>query len=799
MRELLLFGKPLMGSPAFISASAGINWALRILGKTVDAAPLTSPYLADTGLGERGSLVVVETDGSFDADGTKINFTAQTTPVWGDQYIRDAAGQPRVRGLMGAGRIIIDDVTKQLIGGLWNDAIADVVGAHGVRTVSSAIRVQNITGTITLGISIANGDQIDWLVIARAIGSYIWVSINDGNWQLVWWFDVDATATLYSGFTNLDATGSVNLLGAIVVPESFVPVPVVSDDYSLIPTIVDSSSNGLEGTPERVGLDGSNAAFQPPNSRIDLYSTEFNDFFDGQLGSIVVRAKVSSADVWTNGASKDICRIAAGANDQVTLQIPNVANRMRLIYEADGTTHQFDNTSFSPAGIFTTGCTWNKVGDVLRGFTEGTQFGSDTSITGTWTNPLSPTLVHIGAASNVSTNNMDGTIYDFIFAKSEISIANMASLDTKLLAETLTSPDLDGYFGAGNWLWYQINQQNAIDGLGDLEASVNGATFVRDGRTFSSEANKRYNGAAVGGRLLVDGDMEAVGVGDWTAVNSATLTKETADPHGGTQVLRVARNGVNDPVARQAILTTGKIIHIAGWARSDGNAKPKIHDGFTNFFVGTTSTSWQEIDVVGRAGSTLLSCQAQTSTGVEYAELDDMIIVEYAIADLLDLTNTGQSNHYMATNATIIDNTQGGVGVAWDSGKLNGLLIYYDRLGDEVVAEKWLSGVFDSEIMRVAKTYSAAADIRVSFTDIDADGTYDMAVWYDKEFVATVAVSDAAIIGNTYAGLFGFLEEGFAEKELAMLGNEGTKYAPYFVGVFPTGFGFSKGFSLGFK
>lgn len=761
-----------------------INWLLRVLGKTVDAAPLTTPYVGDTATGERGSLTVVETDGSFDADGTKIDFTAQSTPAWSGQYMRDADGQTRVRGLMGVGRIIINDRNKRFIAGLWNDAIADSAGAQAVHsTTSSFLNVMNEnTLVIATGISLTNGDQIDWLVIARATGSYVLASINDGNWQLLWWFDTDSTATLYAGFSNFDADGSVNLIGSVVAPENLVPSPVVSDNYSLIPDIVDSGSNGLDGTPVRVGLDGSAGHSDSINSYIQLPAAAMDSAgFDEAEFTVISRQKYHNADSWSGDGNR-LFKIGVDSNNRA-LVWSNAANQLEWFYAAGGTAVGVGKTGVSTLDYFTTIMSVSKIANEMKAFYNGVQQGTTQTGLGTWAGTINDANAVILAATNTPTNVAPIQTSDFIYSLNGaiISDANAAAVTTKLDAGTLTNADLNGYFGTGNWAWYKIDEQYITDGAAHLEADGHGSGKTRDGRTWSSEGNKRYNGAVGGAQLLADNDMEAVGVAAWY-VGIDTLTKETGTPHGGAQVLRVAHAASVNPFGQQAVLTIGKYYSISFWARSDGVAIPQLALG-GKIETGTTSTSWQLLVITGVATSTDVRLRSITSTGTEYTEWDDGTLVEHEIADLLDLTNTNQTNHYAATNATIIDNTPGGVGVAWDSAKANGIPVYYDRVSDEVVAEKWIAGVFDSEIMRVAKTYNAAATLKVSFTDIDADGTYNLTVWYDDAFVATVTVSDVEIVGNTYAGEFGFLEGGFAEKEIVMKSNEGTLYTPHFAGV----------------
>jgi hypothetical protein len=130
-------------------------------------------------------------------------------------------------------------------------------------------------------------------------------------------------------------------------------------------------------------------------------------------------------------------------------------------------------------------------------------------------------------------------------------------------------------------------------------------------------------------QLLVDGDMEAATTASYAAINGATLTKESGAIDDGLQVLRVARNGVNNPLARQTILTTDVNYRVTGCARSDGNAVPYLYvGGGSADWVGTNSTDWQCFDMIDPADAQFLYLQAVTSTGTEYVEWDDVFITQ---------------------------------------------------------------------------------------------------------------------------------------------------------------------------
>lgn len=131
-------------------------------------------------------------------------------------------------------------------------------------------------------------------------------------------------------------------------------------------------------------------------------------------------------------------------------------------------------------------------------------------------------------------------------------------------------------------------------------------------------------------QLATDGNAETSGTSAWTAINSATLSKQSATRLGGTgtQVLRVARNGVSTPLARQTILTVGQVYRVNGYVRSDGSATPKVYTNgtTTTLFTGTTSTAWQPFDAVFMAAATDISFGSNTNTGTKYVEFDDVTV-----------------------------------------------------------------------------------------------------------------------------------------------------------------------------
>jgi hypothetical protein len=131
-----------------------------------------------------------------------------------------------------------------------------------------------------------------------------------------------------------------------------------------------------------------------------------------------------------------------------------------------------------------------------------------------------------------------------------------------------------------------------------------------------------------GANLLTDGDCEAVGVAAWTAINSADLTKETGSPHSGSQVLRVAYDGVGVPCAQQVGTTVGDTFLYRGWARGDGTFRPELRKQNTLYWQGTPSTDWQYFSVIDTSAvNNVRYCSSATAAG--YAEFDDLSVWAY--------------------------------------------------------------------------------------------------------------------------------------------------------------------------
>lgn len=140
------------------------------------------------------------------------------------------------------------------------------------------------------------------------------------------------------------------------------------------------------------------------------------------------------------------------------------------------------------------------------------------------------------------------------------------------------------------------------------------------------------------GEMLQDANMEASGTGSWLASGTATLTKQTSSPQGGTQLLRNTQ-GASASDATQTILATGKTYRVTGYSRSDGSAVPRLRNTtYGNYWTGTTSTSWQAIDITFVASGPDLRFSTLGSSG-QYTEWDTFSVTE--VSPLVGIPTNG--------------------------------------------------------------------------------------------------------------------------------------------------------------
>jgi hypothetical protein len=229
------FNPPASGSP--------ITYLLRVEFSTDDAAPLTNPYV-----GEVGSVVPVEVDGTLAASGGVLTNTAQATPAEGDLGFYRSSGFARV-----AGRVLLVQFTPSTLNIYpiinWNTSAS----ASSVPTEMN-VRVENPlgindTGYISLAYALANATAYQFALVLRGTGAFLFVKGGVFTaWTLAWVRTTGSTATLFPSVGYYNGVGTSDFVRVYDLPSPF------NSDYG-IATFTDTtltSGDTFTGTADAI-------------------------------------------------------------------------------------------------------------------------------------------------------------------------------------------------------------------------------------------------------------------------------------------------------------------------------------------------------------------------------------------------------------------------------------------------------------------------------------------------------------------------------------------------------------------
>jgi hypothetical protein len=168
--------------------------------------------------------------------------------------------------------------------------------------------------------------------------------------------------------------------------------------------------------------------FDGTNDYTNIYSTAFRDAFDGAEGTLLIWAKVSSVDVWTDAASRFPAFLRVDASNQLWFNKPVGADRMTWYFESGGTFLSVTKTSINPVGWMCLAMTWSESADEMKAYYNGVQTGSTQTGLGTWAGALSTTRTLVGANTIVPTGAWDGYLAHVAVFGSALSDAAIADL-----------------------------------------------------------------------------------------------------------------------------------------------------------------------------------------------------------------------------------------------------------------------------------------------------------------------------------------------------------------------------------
>ncbi len=178
-----------------------------------------------------------------------------------------------------------------------------------------------------------------------------------------------------------------------------------------------------------------------------------------------------------------------------------------------------------------------------------------------------------------------------------------------------------------DWRWV-----GKISGVGEAVAAelmALGVTRYYDAS--QTNLNVPYEDAAyvpgAAGNLVVDGDMELVGIANWPGTNSVPTKDATAPAPFGTQCLRGTATGAGISFSSQACLNTSQRFRITAQAAGDGvGGYPLLYTGGVGV-NGPGGTAWVPIALENHLPTTT-SIRLRTNSGTApaglYSRWDDV-------------------------------------------------------------------------------------------------------------------------------------------------------------------------------
>lgn len=277
--------------------------------------------------------------------------------------------------------------------------------------------------------------------------------------------------------------------------------------------------------------------------------------------------------------------------------------------------------------------------------------------------------------------------------------------------------------------------------------------------------NTATNAPALGAELLTNPGLEApyaAGLANgWSKISTPTVAEETVIIHGGTSSQKYTGGGAGQGIYQQVAATVGLWYTITNWTYHPTGDAGTMY-AFCNFASGnssnelsktiTANNTWTEFVGSGLATSTGVRCYTSQGTATAVVGyLDDCSARQITFADTIKVVG------YLSANASTSAALTLGASYLCPAGIIarcdsptapqNFILAWTDRSRVKVV--KCVAGTY-SFLLNPVTTYTSGRKLRV-----DCIGT-SVRVYYDGAEItgSPVTVSDAAIVGNQYFGVF---------------------------------------------
>jgi hypothetical protein len=171
-------------------------------------------------------------------------------------------------------------------------------------------------------------------------------------------------------------------------------------------------------------------SFDGTNDVINVYSSSLNSAFNNAQGTLFFWAQASASGVWTDGATRYFAILGADASNRVRIFKSSANNSVTWEYAAGGTAKARTLATVSGTGWFSVALTWNKAGDQVIPYFNGSQAGTILTGLGTWTGSLASTTVDLGASNSSGASPWSGFMKYAALWTTPLSAGEIAALST---------------------------------------------------------------------------------------------------------------------------------------------------------------------------------------------------------------------------------------------------------------------------------------------------------------------------------------------------------------------------------
>ena len=612
-------------------------------------------------------------------------------------------------------------------------------------------------------------------IVLRAAGYYLFVKGGAfTEWTLLLIESSENGATLYPAHTNYGAAWTSEF---VRVPSGlWLPNPIA---YTSFPYIeledqggVNSLSTGASDTSGVCGVgcatgpDGSAKAirFYGNGTYLLLGTAAFASWFDPDEGFMLAFGRINTTADWADGSAYRYTVHPKSASDNtkyIVLGRKNEASKWAWRRRDSVNIKEWELASADSLTWHSQALSYSVTADITRAYFDGVQTGEDLAADAMTKSDFNDANSVLGAG-NPTQQGWVGDCSNVIIANtaagSQVTDANVLIIHNAIVAGTLTTTQLDSIFGAGNWIWYKLDETWDTESSGPDSQGLTALAWECGDATWAVSALEAINYTTKGSDLATNGTFAADS--DWVKGTGWSIAAGVASHAGG-------EGNAGDLDADPAPLTaaTWYILTYDIASRTEGTLIAK-----TGGVSGPTRSTNASFTETNRAGSTALVFSANDAFD---GDLDNVVIKALTLKSLFCDVDDGLTCNVVAQVEidTLLAGTQAGLVLNLDSSSTpeNFVIAYHD--GTNAKLDKYVDGTY-TNVISGAATYGAGRILRVV-----KDGTSYTLYYNEAQIGSTSTISDGGVWHNTKHGLFSTYSGNQLDNFLLMPRGSNDEYA----------------------